>query len=77
MVAFLRGSDDLGASSNNGEVWLMSLPGGEPIQLTKTPFRKQTLNFSPDGTRLYFTQVQGRFTWNTFEVPTHRHAANS
>ena len=70
MVAFLRGEDDLGASSNNGQVWLMSLSGADPIQLTKTPFRKQTINFSPDGTRVYFTQVQGRFTWNTFEVPT-------
>src|SRR5882724_4267415 len=70
MVAFLRGSSDLGTSNNYGQVWLMSLAGGDSTQLTKTPFRKQTLNFSPDGRSLYFTQVQGRFTWNTFEVPT-------
>jgi len=70
MVAFLRGSEDLGSSINSGQIWLMSLPGGDPIQLTRTPFRKQTINFSPDGTHVYFTQVQGRFTWNTFEVPT-------
>ncbi len=69
VVAFLRGTGDFGSSLNSGQVWFMTLPDGDPIQLTKTPFRKQTLSFSPDGTRVYFTQIQGPFAWNTFEVP--------
>lgn len=69
VVAFLRGIGDLGSSVNYGQVWFTTLSGGDPVQLTNTPFRKQTLSFSPDGTRVYFTQVQGSFAWNTFEVP--------
>jgi hypothetical protein len=45
------------------------LPDGEPFQLTKTPFRKQTINFSQDGSRLFFTQLEGQFVWNTYELP--------
>ena len=30
------------------------MPDGEPLQLTKTAFRKQTINFSQDGSRVYF-----------------------
>ena len=40
-----------------------------PSNLTKTPFRKQTINFSPDGSRLFFTQLEGQFVWNTYELP--------
>ena len=69
VIAFLRGKGDFGSSVNSGEVWFKTLPDGDPVQLTQTSFRKQTLSFSPDGTRLYFTQVQGPFAWNTFEVP--------
>ena len=68
-VAFLRGKGILGSSATYGQVWYMTVPGGDPIQLTNTPFRKQTLSFSPDGTRLYFTQLQGPFAWNTYQVP--------
>jgi len=44
-------------------------PDGEPLQLTKTPFRKQTVNFSQDGSRVYFTQIESSFAWNTYELP--------
>jgi eukaryotic-like serine/threonine-protein kinase len=70
LVAFLRGPGEFGSSANNGQVSLMPLPDGDPVQLTNTPFRKQTLAFSPDGSSVYFTQVQGPFAWNTYEVPT-------
>ena len=69
VVAFARGPGDFGSSVNHGQIWLKTLPDGDPIQLTRTPFRKQTLSFSQDGARLYFTQVQGQFAWNTYEVP--------
>lgn len=70
MVAFLRGPGDFGSSANTGQVSLMALPDGDPVQLTNTAFRKQTLSFSPDGASVYFTEVQGPFAWNTYEVPT-------
>ncbi|HET9695982.1 MAG TPA: adenylate/guanylate cyclase domain-containing protein, partial [Terriglobales bacterium] len=69
LLAFLRGSGSFGSSTNVGQVWLKSLPNGEPIQLTTSAFRKQTLAFSPDGTGVYFTQVEGPFTWKTYELP--------
>jgi serine/threonine protein kinase len=69
LVAFLRGPGGFGNSTNTGQIWFKSLPEGEPFQLTKTPFRKQTINFSEDGSRLYFTQIEGPFVWNTYELP--------
>jgi eukaryotic-like serine/threonine-protein kinase len=69
MVAFLRGPDSFGNSANTGQVWFKSLPDGEPLQLAKTGLRKQTINFSEDGGRLYFTQIEGPFAWNTYELP--------
>lgn len=70
LVAFLRGPGDFGSSANTGQVSLMTLPDGDPVQLTNTTFRKQTLAFSSDGSSVYFTQIQGPFAWNTYEVPT-------
>jgi len=69
LVAFLRGPGGFGNSANNGEIWLKPLPDGDPVQITKTALRKQTLAFSPDNTRLYFTQIEGPFAWNTYELP--------
>ena len=69
LVAFLRGPDSFGLSTNTGQIWFTSVVDGEPFQLTKTPLRKQTISFSPDGRRLFFTQVEGRFVWNTYELP--------
>jgi eukaryotic-like serine/threonine-protein kinase len=69
LVAFLRGPGGFGNSMNSGQVWFKSLPEGEPFQLTKTPFRKQTISFSQDSSRLYFTQIEGQFAWNTYELP--------
>jgi eukaryotic-like serine/threonine-protein kinase len=69
LVAFLRGPGGFGNSTNAGQIWFKSLPDGEPFQLTKTPFRKQTINFSQDNSRVYFTQIEGPFTWNTYELP--------
>ncbi len=69
LVAFLRGPGSYGSSANPGQIWLKPLPDGEPFQLTKTAFRKQTIHFSQDGSRVYFTQIEGKFTWNTYELP--------
>ncbi len=69
LVAFLRGPGSFGSSANAGQIWFRSLPDGEAFQLTKTPLRKQTINFSQDGSRLFFTQLEGQFVWNTYELP--------
>ena len=69
MLAFLRGPGSFGTSANAGQIWFKSLPGGEPFQLTKTSLRKQTINFSLDGSRLFFTQLERQFVWNTYELP--------
>ena len=69
LVAFLRGPGSFGSSANTGQIWFRSLPDGEPIQLTETPLRKQTISFSQDGSRLFFTQLEGQFVWNTYELP--------
>jgi serine/threonine protein kinase len=69
LVAFLRGPGSFGSSANAGQIWFRSLPDGEPFQLTKNPLRKQTINFSQDGSLLFFTQLEGKFVWNTYELP--------
>jgi serine/threonine protein kinase len=69
LVAFLRGPGNFGSSTNQGQIWFKSLPDGEPFQLTKTAFRKQTIDFSQDSSRVYFTQIEGPFAWNTYELP--------
>jgi len=69
MVAFIRGRGDFGSSVNRGQIWSKMLPDGEPVQLTRSPQRKHTPAFSLDGTRLYFTQIETSFAWNTYEIP--------
>src|SRR5258708_15197392 len=69
LVAFLRGPGSFGNSTNPGQIWFKSLPDGEPLQLTTSAFRKQTINFSQDGSRVYFTQIEGPFAWNTYQLP--------
>jgi serine/threonine protein kinase len=69
LVAFLRGPGGFGNSTNAGQIWFKALPDGEPFQLTKTPLRKQTISFSQDNSRAYFTQIEGPFAWNTYELP--------
>lgn len=68
MVAFIRGQNDLGLSLNTGQLWLKVLGEDKIVQLTKTAQRKQTPAFSLDSNRIYFTQGDNRFTWNTYEV---------
>ena len=68
VLAFLRGDGDIGGSTARGQLWIKQLPAGDPVQLTNDAHRKQTPAFSPDGSRLYFTQIDEGFTWNTYEI---------
>ena len=69
LLAFIRGPGDFGGTAAQGQVWLKSLPDGELLQLTTTNLRKHTLSFSRDGSKVYFTQIEGGFAWNTYELP--------
>ena len=75
MVVFIRGSNDFGLSLNTGQLWLKVLGEDKVTQLTDTPQRKQTPEFSLDSNRIYFTQGENRFTWNTYEVSVLRNEA--
>ena len=67
MVTFKRGGDSfLGL----GQIFVKLLPNGESVQLTTSPGRKYGPVFTPDGTRVAYTnrdRVSGE--WDTWTVP--------
>jgi len=69
MLAFLAGPGGFGSSGDSGQIFVKLLPDGDPVQLTRTPDAKQTLHFSPDGSRVAYTDIAEGFNWNTWEVP--------
>ncbi|MBC7853330.1 MAG: protein kinase, partial [Pirellulaceae bacterium] len=66
-VAFVRSSSTYYA---RGQVYVKTLPDGEPIQLTRDSLMKMSPAFSPDGTRIAYTTVDPQFHWDTSIVPT-------
>jgi eukaryotic-like serine/threonine-protein kinase len=65
MVTFKRGGDSfLGA----GQIFVKLLPNGESVQLTTSPGRKYAPVFTPDGTRVAYTNLQAG-QWDTWTVP--------
>src|SRR5262249_42833569 len=68
MVAFYR-SDTWFHSPD--QIYVKSLPNGEPVRLTNDPRLKYGLAFSPDGSRIAFT-VEGpgpNSYWKTYTAP--------
>ena len=65
MVTFIRGRSTF---QGPGQVYVKALPDGEPIQLTDDGLNKMSPIFSPDGRRIAYTTVSGRFEWNTWIV---------
>src|SRR5262249_9814700 len=68
MVAFYR-SDSWFHSPH--QIYVTSLPGGEPVRLTNDSRLKYGLAFSPDGSRIAYT-VEGsgpNSYWNTYTAP--------
>ena len=67
MVTFKRGSDSF---LGEGQIFVKLLPNGESVQLTSSPGRKYGPVFTPDGTRVAYTnrdRVSGE--WDTWTVP--------
>jgi DNA-binding winged helix-turn-helix (wHTH) protein/Tol biopolymer transport system component len=68
MVAFLRSDNWLGSSD---QIYVKSLPNGEPVQLTDDPRYKWGLTFSPDGSRIAYGTAErgGPEGWKTYTLP--------
>jgi serine/threonine protein kinase/Tol biopolymer transport system component len=67
MVTFKRGDDSF---LGEGQIFVKLLPNGESVPLTSSPGRKYGPVFTPDGTRVAFTnrdRVTGE--WDTWTVP--------
>ncbi len=64
MLAFIRSSEWWLSS---GQIWVKLLPNGAPTQVTRDPRPKYGLSFSPDGSRIAYTVVQGG-VWKTITV---------
>jgi serine/threonine protein kinase/Tol biopolymer transport system component len=65
MVTFKRGADSfLGA----GQIFVKLLPDGESVQLTTSAGRKYGPVFTPDGSRVAYTEVTSG-SWDTWTVP--------
>jgi Tol biopolymer transport system component/predicted Ser/Thr protein kinase len=77
MLAFIRGGRGF-PRRGDAQIYLKLLPNGDPIQLTNTPNPKCCPTFSPDGSRVAYTNVSGgSSSWDTLSVsvlggaPTH------
>jgi serine/threonine protein kinase len=67
MLAFVRSPSTYYAV---GQIYVKTLPDGEPVQLTHDSLKKTNPAFSPDGTRIAYTTVDPQFSWDTWVVPT-------
>jgi DNA-binding winged helix-turn-helix (wHTH) protein len=65
MVAFFRGNP---AFLTPDQVWVKILPSGEARQLTDDPRPKYGLAFSPDGSQVFYTAIDGQ-NFVTITVP--------
>ena len=65
MLTFMRGPATF---FGPGQIYVKTLPAGEPVQLTNDNFAKMRPVFSPDGTRIAYTVVGPKFLWDTWVV---------
>ena len=65
MVTFKRGDDSF---LSPGQIFVKLLPGGESVQLTTSAGRKYGPVFTPDGSRVAYTQLASG-SWDTWTVP--------
>ena len=65
-VTFIRGPATF---FGPGQVYVKTLPDGEPRRLTNDNLAKMSPVFSPDGKRIAYTVVGSNFKWDTWLVP--------
>jgi Tol biopolymer transport system component len=65
-LAFIRSSSTY---YGLGQIYVKVLPDGKPVQLTNDSLKKMSPSFSPDGTRIAYTMVDGQWNWDTWIVP--------
>jgi eukaryotic-like serine/threonine-protein kinase len=66
MLAFIRGPETF---VTPGQIYVKTLPDGQPVQLTHDNLPKMAPVFSPDGSRIAYTAVDSLEQWNTWVVP--------
>jgi eukaryotic-like serine/threonine-protein kinase len=66
MLTFVRGPYTF---TSPGQIYVKMLAGGEPVQLTWDNSQKMNPAFSPDGSRIAYTTVDGKMHWDTWVVP--------
>jgi DNA-binding winged helix-turn-helix (wHTH) protein/dipeptidyl aminopeptidase/acylaminoacyl peptidase len=67
MLAFIRNGSEF---RGRGQVWIKTLPDGEPVQLTHADGELWAPVFSPDGTRVAYSEIDDRRgTWDTWTIP--------
>ena len=65
LLTFIRGASTF---VGPGQIYIKSLPDGQPIQLTSDSFGKMSPVFSPDRSRIAYTAKHGEFDWDTWTV---------
>jgi len=70
MVTFIRGNSTQ-TFPRLGDVYVKLLPNGDSIRLTNSAAPKYAPAFTPDGSRVAFTQItrEGGRSWDTWTVP--------
>ena len=66
MLVFVRSPSTFFAL---GQIYIKTLPDGDPVQLTHDSLKKMSPVFSPDGARIAYTVVDPQFNWDTWVVP--------
>jgi serine/threonine protein kinase/Tol biopolymer transport system component len=65
LLTFIRGADTF---QGPGEIYVKSLPDGEPVALTTDAQAKMSPVVSPDGLRVAYTTTLSNFRWDTWIV---------